>query len=576
MPLPLPCQPALSALPVLPAVLATALLLGHGSALAQGQPLASRISAVKLYPGSATVERTARVPAGSRSVLFDCLPAGLDAGSVQVQAAPAAGGAALQVGDIAVQVQPRTLASGCTSALDARVRELEQRLAQARAETGALELAQGYLHSVAGSAPGAPPAASTAAAAAPAPAAPAASRGGAAPAPGQIAATTEALQRVGQDTLGRLYQARARQDELEQQFKALSAERERAFGPQARVASVRIALAAARETELRLSYQVRGPSWSPSYRATLDTASASPSVRLERLALVSQSTGEDWQDAALTLSTGQPLRASAAPLPRPWTVDVRPPMAEPPSALPTPAPAAMARLARPEAAGAAADEAQPDFSVAVAEGAYATEFAVPQRVSVPSGGPRIALALQAQELPASLFSRSTPALDASAYLVAQLAPLPGVWPAGPVALYRDGAYVGQGTLDATSAQAQAQPELSFGRDERIGVSAEPEQQHSASAGLTGARTERSTERSYTFTNRHQRSVQLQVLDAAPVSRDAQVKVESHYEPAPAEAAWRGQPGTIAWSQPLAAGASARFAARHVLRHDKDVLLRERR
>ena len=46
----------------------------------------SRITQVKVYPGSATVERVARVAAGSRSVTFACLPAGLDVQSLQVSA----------------------------------------------------------------------------------------------------------------------------------------------------------------------------------------------------------------------------------------------------------------------------------------------------------------------------------------------------------------------------------------------------------------------------------------------------------------------------------------------------------
>ncbi len=530
------------------AALPAALLAWNGAATAQGAPVVdSRISAVKLYPGSATVERTARVPAGSRSVTFDCLPAGLDARSVQVQAAGA------QVGDMAVQVRDRALASSCAGVQGERLRSLTQRLAEARAETGALELAHNYLKSIAGNAPGTSPA-----------------TGPGTPGAGQIGATTDALRKSGHDTLLRLHQARQRQDELEQQLKALTAERERAGAAQARVASVTVALAAPREAELRLSYQVRGPSWSPSYRATLDSSGAQ--VRVERLALVAQDTGEDWSDAPLTLSTGQPLASAGAPLPRPWTVDVRPARPEVPT-LAAAAPAPVARSARAEAAEVAQDgEPAPDFTVAIAEGAYATEFTVPQRVNVPSGGPRVALALQTQQIGAALLARSTPALDASAYLVAQLPALPGIWPTGPVALYRDGAYVGQSTLDAS----QAQQELSFGRDERITVEAEPERQLSASAGLIGTRTERSTERSYTLTNRHARAVQLQVLHAAPVSRDAQIKVESHYEPTPTETDWRGRPGTIAWNQQLAAGASARFTARHTLRHDKDVVLRERR
>ena len=64
-------MPAFPSLP--PAGGIAALLLLSAFAHAQAQAPAdapSRITSVKLYPGSATVERTARVSAGSRSVTF--------------------------------------------------------------------------------------------------------------------------------------------------------------------------------------------------------------------------------------------------------------------------------------------------------------------------------------------------------------------------------------------------------------------------------------------------------------------------------------------------------------------------
>ena len=89
--------------------------------------------------------------------------------------------------------------------------------------------------------------------------------------------------------------------------------------------SVTVTLATDREAELRLSYQVRGTGWQPTYRATLDAAK--PSVLLERQALVAQNSGEDWSNVQLTLSTGQPGRTTQGRLPRPWTLDIahRPP-----------------------------------------------------------------------------------------------------------------------------------------------------------------------------------------------------------------------------------------------------------
>lgn len=504
----------------------------------------ARITQVTLYPGSATVERVAHVAAGSQSYVFRCLPQGLDAASLQVGA-----DAGVRIGETSVQLVDRDIASGCDSPLDERIRQAQDKLAAASAETDALELAKHYLNTVAGT----PPSTQT--------------TGPGTPGAGNISVTTEALRRSAQDTLQRLHQAKRRQEQLERDLKALEAERQHIAGTQTKVANVSITLATTRDADLRLSYQLRGPSWAPSYRAALDSKGAT--VQLERLALVAQNTGEDWSDVRLVLSTGQPLRNTSPRLPRPWTLDVRPPVTEQAKMMmapPAPAPMMAARAS-------AEAPAEASFDVAVAEGAYAATFTPPQRITVPTGGQRVTLTLQTQQLPAQLLVRTTPASEAAAYLVAQLAAPSGIWPAGPVALYRDGAFVGQGRFDPAN-EAQWQNGLSFGRDERVQVLADPAREHTASAGLTGGRTERTLERGYTVQNRHDRAIALQVLDAAPVSKNEQISVESSYQPQPSSTEWHKQPGTIVWQQDLAAGASAHFGARHVLRYDKDVRVRE--
>ena len=529
--------------PLFPAV-ALAAALFCAPALAADAP--SRIASVKVYPGSATVERVARIPAGSRSYTFQCLPQGLDAASLQVSA-----DAAVRIGESSVQVQDRDIAGsagGCASPLDERWRQAQDEVASARAEVQALELAQSYLKATASGAPD-----------------------GKAPAPALIASTTDALRRGAQDNLQRQHQAQRRLEAAELALKAVGAERDRLAGPRARVSTVTVTLATERDADLRLSYQVRGPGWAPSYRATLDSATAT--VRLERLALVAQATGEDWSGVALTLSTGQPTRATAGGLPRPWRLDIAPP---PPPAAPAPAyaaAAAPAALARSQPLAEAAPEPLPSFDVGVLDTAYATEFSVPQRITVPSGGPRVTLALGQQDVRAQLLTRAVPAVEEAAYLVAQFAVPAGVWPAAAVALYRDGAFVGNGRLDGAEL---ARTGLSFGRDERVLVRAEAPREHSASAGLTGATTERQIQRAYTVENRHDKAIALQVLDAAPLSQNEQISVQSRYDPPPADSAWNQQPGTIAWSQPLAAGATARFGASHTIRYAKDLRLQERR
>jgi len=165
---------------------------------------------------------------------------------------------------------------------------------------------------------------------------------------------------------------------------------------------------------------VRGPSWGPSYRARLDTRTAQ--LQLERLALVTQSTGEDWSGVRLTLSTGQPLAATQGPLPRPWTLDVPPPEPAPMAGKARGNAAALMAAPAPAAAPApvAETEAMPSFDVVATEGAYATQFAVPQHVNVPSGGEHVTLSLGSQNVATTLLARTAPALEPQAWLVALL------------------------------------------------------------------------------------------------------------------------------------------------------------
>ena len=552
--MPLPSAPSQACFP-LNLWACAALLLCSTGALAQDA--VSRIARVTVYPGVAAVERVAKVAAGARSLTIACLPASLDAQSLQIQA-----DSGVRVGEFHVLTEDRDVATACASPLDGRIRELEDQIAALKAEAGGLQLVDQYLKSVATgpAADDGTPAARTSS-----------------PTPTQIGSTADVLRKTGQDTKARSHQLQRRQEALELSLKPLLAERERVASQRTRVVSVTVNLAAERDGELRLNYQVRGPGWQPSYRATLDTTKAS--VQIERLALVAQNSGEDWGNVQLLLSTGQPQRATQGRLPRPWTLDVAPPpppAAAMPMAAMAPAPAAPA----PKAMERRQAEEMPSFDVSTVDKGFATEFAVPQRISVPSNGQRITLALGTHQAPARLLVRAAPGVEEAAYLVADMVPPPGVWPAGSVGLYRDGAYVGTGRLDFAALPSTAPGEgprtsLSFGRDELVQVRAEAPQQMTGSTGLTGARTERQTRRSYQVENRHKTAIDLQVLHAAPVSRNEKIEVESRYTPQPAELAWNGTPGTIAWRQNLGAGASASFAAEHWVRYPKDIQLQER-
>jgi uncharacterized protein (TIGR02231 family) len=217
-------------------------------------------------------------------------------------------------------------------------------------------------------------------------------------------------------------------------------------------------------------------------------------------------------------------------------------------------------------------EDAPLFDVTVFNGSYATEYGVPQTVDVPSSGQRVAMALGQHEDSAKLFARTSPRVDASAFLVAEMAQPAGVWPAGALQLYRDGAFVGNGQWNHSK---DARLTLSFGRDELVRVEAEPERDSQGTGGFVGTRAERKVQRAYVVENRHRTPVAVQILEAAPVSVDDQVRVATQFMPQPTETAWKQQPGVALWTVDLNAGQSARVAADYTISYPKEARLQER-
>src|SRR6185436_16369006 len=105
--------------------------------------------------------------------------------------------------------------------------------------------------------------------------------------------------------------------------------------------------------DLELEYFVPGARWKPAY--DLHYASARGQIRVETAAVVEQTTGEDWTDATLLLSTAMPGRGIDLPELLTWTLGERSefvpqlrarstPPVEPP--LPVPGPSQTAEIGK--------------------------------------------------------------------------------------------------------------------------------------------------------------------------------------------------------------------------------------
>lgn len=516
---------------------------------AQAQsPSPSRIDDVLVYPGGAQVTRLATVAAGARELMLNCLTARFDPDSLQVDAPTG-----VNLGPVQIETLPRERAPECaTSPLDEQVRKLEGQRDTLAAEAGALETSHGYLKAL-----GSGEARST-------------------PATG-IAATADSIRKAAQDTLLRQAQLARQISDIEKQLAPLKGERDRVAAANPQWRSLRVRLSTTKEAELKLSYRIAQAGWAPSYRALLDTTSGA--LALERLAQVSQQSGEDWKNVKLRLSTAQANQRVGLAAPAPWTLNhAREVVAADAGKLPDKSITEVlqrvvgqrASLATAQAIRQNAEEVVESFNLSVFDGSYATEFVLPLRVNIDSGTQRASLTLGTEKLQARVLARVQPQSEAAAYLVADLARPAGAWPRGAVQLLRDGALVGSSTLNVATGEERL--ELPFGRDDAVRVQVEPEQRNAGNTGFIGTRAEHRYGRAWVVENRHTSPVTLQFVEAAPVSQHEDIKVQAQFSPAPTTQAWRKQPGLVLWELPLAAGASQRFTADYVISAPKEAVV----
>jgi len=298
--------------------------------------------------------------------------------------------------------------------------------------------------------------------------------------------------------------------------------------------------------ELKLSYRVRGPAWTPNYEARLD--SENNRVVLNRTARVSQATGEDWTDVRLALSTSQPVYGERPEL-GPWWIDVAPERKSKPAGrvlMKDTAPAAMAPAGMEESAtGAAVETVNAEF---------AATYVIDGRVNVPAGNEPRELAIGSHELKADIGAETLPQTDPRAWLIADTTwDGEGPLPPGSVARFRDGAYIGEGRLESWAPDEERT--LAFGIDPSIEVNFKPLKDE---AGKSGWITTKSTLARYyrlEITNHHGRGLPVTALLRVPVSKNEKIEIETDYSVVPSETDVDDDRGVHAWKFDLAAGAA---------------------
>ncbi|MBH9577151.1 DUF4139 domain-containing protein [Inhella proteolytica] len=497
------------------------MLASHASA--QG-----RLVQALVYPGGAELTRVAAVKAGAQEFVWDCLPAG-----VQTETLRAQGSTGLRVGDLRVENLPRERAPECSAnpGLDARIRTLEEQRAALLADKGGLDLVLHYLRG--------------------------AGQGEAKAPAGPQAAMAEHLRRQGSEALKQQAALQRKVEDLDRDLKPLRAQRDQEAQRVPHWLRATVRLSAARDGELSLSYQTSQASWAPRYQA--DLLADRGEIAFERHAEVRQSTGEAWRDIQLVLSTRQPQRQAGLPDPQPWVLSVL----EPPQGIAmSRAMAAPAPAAAPQAMALSGSRAKEDhFEVVAEQTDIDLQFTLPGRVSLAADNESRSFTLEQLRWPAQWLVQVQPRQSAQAFVRASFARPQGFFPPGRLLLLRDGRPVGQ---DHFALNDEAEQQLFFGPEERLRVRVEPEQRAGSDAGFIGPRKQITLQRRYVLENRADRGLAVQVVEAAPHSQHADIKVQSRFEPPTALARWRELDGVHLWRLTLGPGQSQVLKAEHQL------------
>ena len=282
-------------------------------------------------------------------------------------------------------------------------------------------------------------------------------------------------------------------------------------------------------TPVEVEYFVPSASWLPLY--DLRAAADGTAVALTYRARVTQTTGEDWDDVALFLSTAQPQTGARGPDPRPLALSLREAGR---GGMPAPSAPAAVKATRESALEAlgylgAADEAPPE--AAVIDSGLAVQFALPRRESVPSRDRASSVLIGEAELPVEIERQVVPSLDTTVWVRGRTrnatawTMLPG----------RASVYFGQDYVGPADFDRAVQPDEAFtlhlGADPALKVERRQTADLTEPPGFLSNRTVRTEAWSVTLANTGARparpdgSVAVIVREAIPRPADERLEVE---------------------------------------------------
>jgi uncharacterized protein (TIGR02231 family) len=313
-----------------------------------------------------------------------------------------------------------------------------------------------------------------------------------------------------------LRKARAKKSVIQRRLSHLTQGRAKT----SRSAEVSVDCRKAKSVDVRLSYVVPGARWSPEYDLDFSARGKSSigpgQATLTVSAIVAQSSGEDWTNVELLLSTSKPKLGASAPYPAPLYVDGQ---AHKRTKVLVQAHEKRAKLK----SGAAAPAGQPR-AAGLEDKGQSFVLRIPRRVTVASDGRPYWIPVDVVRTKAQVARVTIPKLDRYVYqLVTLNNPAPYPLLAGRVHSYRRGNFVGRSHLEY---RGPGEPmEISLGIDEEVKVKREPIERRNRKAGLLSSNKHIDHAYRITLVNRAAQATRVEVRESIPVSKIEDVTIK---------------------------------------------------
>lgn len=350
-----------------------------------------------------------------------------------------------------------------------------------------------------------------------------------------------------------LAQKQAKLDALREKLKEILPERLR---EQTRI-KVLIETAQTTKLQVELNYAVRPASWTPAY--TIKALPESDEIELTIGAIVTQRTGENWENVRLALSTVRPTAGNQPGELLPWYLDFIQPR------LMKAAARDLAESRMAVAAEAAAPVMALEETAETAETWLGANFEIKKPWTILSDGAERRLPVDSQKFQASFDYLSIPKLQERVFLRSSFKnTMPYPLLHGKADMFIDRDFVGPTRLPDIPVNDELK--LFFGEDNQVRVKRELVKREKSAPGFLGKNEKTTQVFRITLENLRHRLVEVEVQDQIPVSQNSRIEVKDvKIAPSPSS---RDEKGIITWKLQLKPGQKQQLTLEFTVEYPK--------